>query len=378
GRSSYEGSEGGGESEDSWRDGGSTSSRRGSGGSSSTESEASEDSEEEEETPGWGPEEEEEEGEGDEGGSDSEEGGRRVRGGARWKKSKRCRHAAAAAAAPIAGRDTWEEEEVEGRKTRLRLRCKLATAATATTGPSSSSSAAPLMVPISEAELNGRGTDPRVARLLVVCSKYETGYDDPRLGAMFIDRPLSGSRAVQVLGRLNRPAPHLGKRAALVGVTDFVNSAGVLREAFEEFYDVTCLHTGRQARRLQQERQLVRTLGRILEALQPAADTRRGEGGNKDSSCSSFMGQGAQQAMLAFVGFCSQAAVTGKGPIDCLTTHLADPGHNNIYTSSVGPETCVTVAVLCVLPMIIEATKTLNPGKESVPYFPWNEPWSKV
>lgn len=40
-----------------------------------------------------------------------------------------------------------------------------------------------------------------------------------------------------------------------------------------------------------------------------------------------------------------------------------------------GPETAVTVAVLCVLPIIIEATKSLNPGKESVPYFPWNEPW---
>ncbi|GLI59015.1 hypothetical protein VaNZ11_000839 [Volvox africanus] len=83
-------------------------------------------------------------------------------------------------------------------------------------------------------------------------------------------------------------------------------------------------------------------------------------------------------AMLAFVGFCSQAAVRGKGPIECLTDHIADPGHVNIYTSSVGPETAVTVAVLSVLPIIIEATKTLNPGKEAVPYFPWNEPWNKV
>ena len=34
-------------------------------------------------------------------------------------------------------------------------------------------------------------------------------------------------------------------------------------------------------------------------------------------------------AMLAFLGFCSQAAVTGKGPIDCLADHIADPGHVN-------------------------------------------------
>lgn len=40
--------------------------------------------------------------------------------------------------------------------------------------------------------------------------------------------------------------------------------------------------------------------------------------------------------MLAFIGFCSQAAVNGKGPIECLTDHIADPQHVNIYTSSVG------------------------------------------
>ena len=34
-------------------------------------------------------------------------------------------------------------------------------------------------------------------------------------------------------------------------------------------------------------------------------------------------------AMLAFLGFSSQAAVQGKGPIACLQAHLADPGHNN-------------------------------------------------
>jgi hypothetical protein len=34
-------------------------------------------------------------------------------------------------------------------------------------------------------------------------------------------------------------------------------------------------------------------------------------------------------AMLAFLGFSSQAAVQGKGPIECLQAHLADPGHNN-------------------------------------------------
>lgn len=50
-----------------------------------------------------------------------------------------------------------------------------------------------------------------------------------------------------------------------------------------------------------------------------------------------------------------------------------------VYTSSVGPETAVTVAVLSIWPAIIEATKSLNKsGKESVPLFPWNEPWNQA
>ena len=77
-------------------------------------------------------------------------------------------------------------------------------------------------------------------------------------------------------------------------------------------------------------------------------------------------------AMLAFVGFCSGAAVYGKGPIELLKDHIADPWHNNIYTSSVGKETCVTVALLSVWPIIVEATKSLNKGgKGSEPVFPW-------
>jgi len=44
-----------------------------------------------------------------------------------------------------------------------------------------------------------------------------------------------------------------------------------------------------------------------------------------------------------------------------------------VFTSSVGKETCVAVALLCVWPIIVEATKSLNKGQpESVPLFPWN------
>jgi len=79
-------------------------------------------------------------------------------------------------------------------------------------------------------------------------------------------------------------------------------------------------------------------------------------------------------AMLAFVGFCSQAAVRGMGPIECLKLHLEDPQHNNIFTSSVGKETAVAVAVLSVWPMIVEATKKAG-NKDTPVLFPWAAPW---
>jgi hypothetical protein len=57
-------------------------------------------------------------------------------------------------------------------------------------------------------------------------------------------RAMSGARALQTLSRLNRPAPALGKQPCHVLVVDFVNSVGVIREAFEEFFTATTLTTG--------------------------------------------------------------------------------------------------------------------------------------
>lgn len=69
-------------------------------------------------------------------------------------------------------------------------------------------------------------------------------------------------------------------------------------------------------------------------------------------------------AMLAFVGFCSQAAVTGKGPVECLIEHIKDPTNNNIYTSSVGNEVTAAIVIAALWPFFWEAKKALGGSDE--------------
>jgi Chlorophyll A-B binding protein len=69
-------------------------------------------------------------------------------------------------------------------------------------------------------------------------------------------------------------------------------------------------------------------------------------------------------AMIALVGFCSQAAVQGMGPIDCLKAHIADPTHANVYTSKVAPEFTFAVVCLTLAPMVIEARKSVAGSDE--------------
>ena len=78
-------------------------------------------------------------------------------------------------------------------------------------------------------------------RILVVANKYLTGFDQPKLCAMYVDKPLDGVLAVQALSRLNRSAPDLGKLSEDLFILDFYNTQDDIKEAFDPFYTSTTL-----------------------------------------------------------------------------------------------------------------------------------------
>ncbi len=78
-------------------------------------------------------------------------------------------------------------------------------------------------------------------RLLVVANKYLTGFDQPKLTAMYVDKKLQGVMAVQTLSRLNRSAPKLGKKTEDLFILDFFNSVDDIKKAFDPFYTATSL-----------------------------------------------------------------------------------------------------------------------------------------
>src|SRR5699024_7205228 len=72
-------------------------------------------------------------------------------------------------------------------------------------------------------------------QVLIVAEKYQTGFDEPLLHTMYVDKPLSGIKAVQTLSRLNRICQ--GKEDTFV--LDFVNTPDEIKEAFQPYYEVT-------------------------------------------------------------------------------------------------------------------------------------------
>tara|TARA_R110001606_G_scaffold361754_3_gene514954 strand:+ start:9009 stop:12047 length:3039 start_codon:yes stop_codon:yes gene_type:complete len=78
-------------------------------------------------------------------------------------------------------------------------------------------------------------------RLLIVANKYLTGFDQPQLCTMYVDKKLAGVMCVQALSRLNRSASSLGKKTEDLFVLDFFNSTENIQAAFEPFYTATSL-----------------------------------------------------------------------------------------------------------------------------------------
>lgn len=97
---------------------------------------------------------------------------------------------------------------------------------------------------VTEASLNGFPSaeietkmeeDPY--RILIVANKFQTGYDQPLLHTMYVDKQLSGVKAVQTLSRLNRCHP----KKQDTFVLDFANDPEMIQKAFQDYYKMTVL-----------------------------------------------------------------------------------------------------------------------------------------
>ncbi|QGK68925.1 DEAD/DEAH box helicase [Allosaccharopolyspora coralli] len=82
---------------------------------------------------------------------------------------------------------------------------------------------------------NAAHTDTQEYRILVVADKYQTGFDQPLLTTMYVDKQLKGVAAVQTLSRLNRTHPL--KSQEDVFVLDFANEAEAIQEQFQQFHE---------------------------------------------------------------------------------------------------------------------------------------------
>ena len=97
---------------------------------------------------------------------------------------------------------------------------------------------------VTEASLNGFPSSKIASeiqedpyRFLICADKFQTGYDEPLLHTMYVDKILSGIKAVQTLSRLNRAHPQKYD----VFVLDFMNDADTIRKSFADYYRTTIL-----------------------------------------------------------------------------------------------------------------------------------------
>lgn len=97
---------------------------------------------------------------------------------------------------------------------------------------------------VTESSLNGfpsaeieKRMEDEPYRILIVANKFQTGYDQPLLHTMYVDKQLSGVKAVQTLSRLNRCHP----KKQDTFVLDFANDPEMIQKAFQDYYKTTML-----------------------------------------------------------------------------------------------------------------------------------------
>lgn len=120
-----------------------------------------------------------------------------------------------------------------------------------------------------EAELNGfsetelpRRFDGAEYQVLIVAEKYQTGFDQPKLCGMYVDKKLAGLQAVQTLSRLNRTYP--GKERTFI--LDFQNAIDDIKEAFRPYYEVSSLESVSDKNQVYQLEARIRKFGIIDSA----------------------------------------------------------------------------------------------------------------
>jgi type I restriction enzyme R subunit len=131
-------------------------------------------------------------------------------------------------------------------------------------------------VKVSESSLNGFSSGEIAAkiqkdpyRFLICADKFQTGYDEPLLHTLYVDKPLSGIKAVQTLSRLNRAHPQ--KHDCFV--LDFQNNAEAITFAFQDYYRTTLLSEETDPNKLHDlkaalDRAQVYTLGQVRQVVE--------------------------------------------------------------------------------------------------------------
>jgi type I restriction enzyme R subunit len=98
---------------------------------------------------------------------------------------------------------------------------------------------------------------PDQYQFLIVAEKYQTGFDQPKLCAMYVDKKLAGLQAVQTLSRLNRSSP--GKERTFV--LDFQNTIADIQAAFRPYYEATELEAVSDPNQIYQLEGRLKTFG---------------------------------------------------------------------------------------------------------------------